>query len=198
MGAAGFLRQSATTGKLQIVPLLRPFLPFSTSRILLTASSRGAIETAPNVEVASSLQGNLGALLMAGGRVQEALGTIEESLDAATAAGHDRTDNFAGILFIRTHDHRPRDHAYPVQLDGWFGAGAMFNKGKALGMLGREAEAQATYRQAMKVAKGVSPSTWTKCCASLKKVTDDELDEIDAAATFLTYGTGIRLSLLHN
>ena len=72
----------------------------------------------------------------------------------------------------------------------------MFNKGKALGMLGREAEAQATYRQAMKVARGVSPSTWTKCCASLKKVTDDDLDEMDAAATFLTYGTGIQLSLL--
>lgn len=57
-------------------------------------------------------------------------------------------------------------------------------------MMGREEEAQAAYREAMAAAKGVSPSAWTKSCAALKRATPDELKDMQAAAIFLTFGTG--------
>lgn len=57
-------------------------------------------------------------------------------------------------------------------------------------MLGQEQAAEDAYRLAMQQSKGLAPATWSKACASVKNLTTEELKEMEAAATFLTYGRG--------
>ena len=70
--------------------------------------------------------------------------------------------------------------------------GALYNKGKALGMLGRESKAQNVYQEAIDAARGTTASTWTKACASLKSFTQEQIDDMEAAAKYLTNAAGER------
>lgn len=58
---------------------------------------RGAIRASPNELAASTLMGNLGALLMSGGRMQEALEQLDESISLGTSLGDMSLANVAGI-----------------------------------------------------------------------------------------------------
>ncbi len=69
--------------------------------------------------------------------------------------------------------------------------GAIFNKGKALGMLGRGEEAQAAYAEAIEASRGVSASTYTKALAALKSHTPELLVEMEAAARYLAWAAGL-------
>ena len=62
------------------------------------------------------------------------------------------------------------------------GAGNLFNKGKALGMLGRSADAEATFLQAIEAARGASLATYAKSFASLRNFTAAQMREMQQAA----------------
>jgi hypothetical protein len=64
---------------------------------LTTIAYRVAIKTSPNKLVASTLMGNLGALLMSGGRMQEALEQLDESISLGSSLGDMSLANVAGM-----------------------------------------------------------------------------------------------------
>lgn len=55
-------------------------------------------------------------------------------------------------------------------------AGALFNRGKALDMLGRAAEAQAAYAEAARKANGISAAkgSYAKAFAALKQLSEEQ------------------------
>ena len=68
--------------------------------------------------------------------------------------------------------------------------GAYFNRGKILGMLGREEEAQAAYMEAADVADGVAPGSYAKALASLKEFEDSQVEAMEEAVQFLKLTAG--------
>ena len=58
---------------------------------------RAAIRLAPNKLVASTLRGNLGALLMSGDRMQEALEHLDKCIAEASTLGEQAAANAAGL-----------------------------------------------------------------------------------------------------
>ena len=69
-------------------------------------------------------------------------------------------------------------------------AGSYFNRGKILGMLGREEEAQEAYQEAAQQAAGVSPGSFAKSHASMKAFDSDTLATMEEAVRFLQQGQG--------
>ncbi len=53
-------------------------------------------------------------------------------------------------------------------------AGAYFNRGKALDMLGRHQEAQAAYADAADAAKRVAPGSYAKACAAQTALSEEQ------------------------
>jgi len=60
-------------------------------------SCRAAIKASPNQFVASTLTGNLGALLMSGGRMQEALDQLDDCIAVSATLGEQAASSVAGI-----------------------------------------------------------------------------------------------------
>lgn len=71
-------------------------------------------------------------------------------------------------------------------------AGAYFNRGKILGMLGREGEAQEAYREAALMTEGAAPGSYVKALASLKTFDDALTARMEEAARFLKLAQGAR------
>lgn len=69
-------------------------------------------------------------------------------------------------------------------------AGAYFNRGKILGMLGREEEAQAAYAEAAEAAHGVAPGSYAKALASLKQFDSAQIAAMEEAVRFLKLNAG--------
>ncbi|KAK9809069.1 hypothetical protein WJX72_008857 [[Myrmecia] bisecta] len=127
------------------------------------ASYRAALANVPTEELKAGILGNLGALLMGAGRLDDCLAATEQSLQA-----------------FRAH-HLEQSPLY---------AGALFNKGKALGMLGKAEQAQQAYLDAIQAARGATPDTFAKAYASLKTFTEDQLSDLENAVAFLALATG--------
>ena len=69
-------------------------------------------------------------------------------------------------------------------------AGSYFNRGKILGMLGREEEAQEAYREAALVSEGVAAGSFAKALASLKAYDEDLVAKMEEAVRFLQLERG--------
>ena len=82
-----------------------------------------------------------------------------------------------------------------LRLHGCMHAGAYFNRGKILGMLGREGEAQEAYREAALMADGAAPGSYVKALASLKTFDDALTAHMEEAARFLKLAQGARCIL---
>nr|QIG37616.1 sulfotransferase-like protein [Pseudococcomyxa simplex] len=120
---------------------------------------RKAVEAAPDKRVVAGLMGNLGALMMgAHGSLERALEYTENSIQAGLESSMKNSEVVAG---------------------------AYFNRGKILGMLGREEEAQAAYMEAADVADGVAPGSYAKALASLKEFEDSQVEAMEEAVQFL-------------
>ncbi len=74
--------------------------------------------------------------------------------------------------------------------------GAYFNRGKILGMLGREKEAQVAYAEAADVAYGVAPGSYAKALASLKEFDDAQVESMEEAVRFLRLSAGNSFTML--
>ena len=70
-------------------------------------------------------------------------------------------------------------------------AGSYFNRGKILGMLGMEEEAQEAYREAVQQAAGVAPGSFAKALASLKTFDDEVISAMEEAVRFLHLSKGM-------
>ena len=79
-----------------------------------------------------------------------------------------------------------------ASLHGCMHAGAYFNRGKILGMLGREGEAQEAYREAALMAEGAAPGSYVKALASLKTFDSALTARMEEAARFLKLAQGAR------
>lgn len=79
-----------------------------------------------------------------------------------------------------------------LSMHGCMHAGAYFNRGKILGMLGREGEAQEAYREAALMADGAAPGSYVKALASLKTFDDTLTAHMEEAARFLKLAQGVR------
>ncbi|KAK9867531.1 hypothetical protein WJX84_002555 [Apatococcus fuscideae] len=123
---------------------------------------RDAIATAPTEAAARALQGNLGALLLASGDAEEALNLLEDPAQPGQGG-----DEFASMY-----------------------AGAAFNKGKALGVLGRADEADAAFLQALEVSRQVAVSSYARSFAALRQQTDESAKELTSAIQYLKHVTG--------
>lgn len=119
---------------------------------------RAAVKSAPSPAAAAAVLSNLGALLLSSGRLQDSLKVIDDCVQLSKQAGYVKTP---------------------------FYAGSIFNKGKALGMLGNAEEAAATYQLAIEAARGVSAGTFTKAYASLKKFTQEQVADMESALRYL-------------
>ncbi|CAK0736461.1 hypothetical protein CVIRNUC_000749 [Coccomyxa viridis] len=109
--------------------------------------------------VRAGLYGNIGALLMgAAGRMEDALEYTEKSIEAG------------------------REINIP---DSTLTAGSYFNRGKILGMLGREEDAQEAYKEAALVSEGVAAGSFAKALASLKAYDEDLVAKMEEAVRFL-------------
>lgn len=98
----------------------------------------------------------------------------------------------------RTPKHQRRRYiatlaAAHVLRSNWIHAGAYFNRGKILGMMGREEEAQAAYEEAVEAAQGVSPGSYFKALASLKQFDAGQVEVMEDAARFLRSLSGAQL-----
>ena len=69
-------------------------------------------------------------------------------------------------------------------------AGAYFNRGKILGMLGRDEEAQQAYKEAASNAEGVSPGSFVKALASMRDFDDGLIAQMEEAVQFLQLSKG--------
>jgi len=76
-----------------------------------------------------------------------------------------------------------------LTLHAWT-AGAYFNRGKILGMLGREEEAQVAYKETVEQAAGINPGSFVKALASLKTFDDSTMATMEEAVRFLQLGQG--------
>ncbi|BDA44128.1 probable protein-tyrosine sulfotransferase 1 at C-terminar half [Coccomyxa sp. Obi] len=120
---------------------------------------RKAAEAAPDRRVVAGIMANLGALMMgAPGALDRALEYTETAIQAGVEANM-RDSDIVG--------------------------GAYFNRGKILGMLGREEEAQAAYAEAAEVALGVAPGSYAKALASLKQFDSAQIGAMEEAVRFL-------------
>ena len=63
--------------------------------------------------------------------------------------------------------------------------GAVFNKGKALGMLGRGADAANVFLDAIESSRKIAPGTFTKAYASLHNFTAAHVADMEAAMQYL-------------
>ena len=64
-------------------------------------------------------------------------------------------------------------------------AGFLFNKGKALSMLGKLEAADSTYQQALDAARGVDPSSYAKAAAAKERLPSDLVRELQCAVEYL-------------
>ncbi|CAL8470109.1 g9651 [Coccomyxa elongata] len=120
---------------------------------------RKAAEVAPDRRVVAGIMANLGALMMgAPGALDRALEYTETAIRAGVEANM-RDSDIVG--------------------------GAYFNRGKILGMLGREEEAQMAYAEAAEVAHGVAPGSYAKALASLKQFDSAQIGAMEEAVRFL-------------
>ena len=76
-----------------------------------------------------------------------------------------------------------------LTLHAW-SAGAYFNRGKILGMLGREEDAQVAYKETVEQAAGINPGSFVKALASLKTFDDSTMATMEEAVRFLQLGQG--------
>jgi tetratricopeptide (TPR) repeat protein len=98
---------------------------------------------------AFAIKGNLGALLMHAGKVEEALEILDEALGTATK--HGVTQSSLGHL--------------------------SFNKGKVLGILGRLKEADQVYEQTAVNCLGHSLNSYSKSLAAMTKIPEELLPQ---------------------
>lgn len=63
--------------------------------------------------------------------------------------------------------------------------GTLFNKGKAVSMMGKAKEGQEVYREAWGIADGPAASVWLKICAALKQTSDSELAIMEDRASLV-------------
>lgn len=166
---------------------------------------RAAVKSAPSPAAAAAVLSNLGALLLSSGRLQDSLKVIDDCVQLSKQAGYVKTPFYAGGALLQHFEmHACRKTcrlamspalavqlatAEPAQLcyDMRSGlcTGSIFNKGKALGMLGNAEEAAATYQLAIEAARGVSAGTFTKAYASLKKFTQEQVADMESALRYL-------------
>ncbi|KAK9821781.1 hypothetical protein WJX81_002302 [Elliptochloris bilobata] len=122
---------------------------------------RLAIRHAPNPAMEAGVTGNLGALLLGvAGRVEDGLRFIERCIE-----------RFAEARIV----------ANPLY------AGALFNRGKALDMLGRAGEAQDAYAEAARAARGISAAqgSYAKAFAAQKQLSKEQVAELEDATRYL-------------
>ncbi|KAK9786997.1 hypothetical protein WJX73_008830 [Symbiochloris irregularis] len=124
---------------------------------------RDAVDATSSPAAAAAVLSNLAALLLSAGRLNECLSVIDDCLKISTGAHLQQTVFFAG---------------------------ALFNRGKALGQLGRPEAATAAFEAAIAASRRVSPGTFTKAYASLSKFSDAHIAEMDAAAQYLQLQEG--------
>lgn len=70
-------------------------------------------------------------------------------------------------------------------------AGSFFNRGKILGMLGREEAAQEAYAGAVEAAYGVAPGSYAKALTSLREYGPADVAAMEDAALYLQLSGGV-------
>ena len=111
----------------------------------LSGFCRAALDLMGDSPKAYAIKGNLGALLMHAGKVEEALSVLDEGLDAATKLGV--ASSSLGHI--------------------------SFNKGKVLGVLGRLEEADRVYEETAVACLGHSLNSYSKSLAAMSKIPED-------------------------
>ena len=69
-------------------------------------------------------------------------------------------------------------------------AGSYFNRGKILGMLGRDAAAQEAYREAAQAAQGVAAGSFSKSLTALQEYGSGEVAALEDALLYLRLSAG--------
>ena len=77
-------------------------------------------------------------------------------------------------------------------------AGSYFNRGKILGMLGRDSLAEAAYQEAARAAHGVAPGSYSKSLTALKEYGPNEVAALEDALLYLNLSAGATFSHLHS
>jgi len=134
-------------------------MPDGGSRVLeaVTAYSK-ALQLGLPDEVSVTLYGNLGALLMGAGHSHKAIDAFDTGLKL-------RED--AGLPLAQS-------------------AGLLYNRGKALGYLGKEKASRESYLRAVECAEGSDPHIYVLAAVSLKSANDTILRGMENAARFLS------------
>ncbi|KAI3431774.1 hypothetical protein D9Q98_010530 [Chlorella vulgaris] len=122
------------------------------------AAYRRAAQLAASPAARAYVNSNLGALLLAGGRVGEAADAMHETLALARQLDMQRSDLYVGTLF---------------------------NLAKAEQQLGRQEASQALMGQVLELADGVAGGTYLKAWAALKAPSPAQLKEMAACARYL-------------
>ena len=81
-------------------------------------------------------------------------------------------------------------HADCVMAEPGACAGSYFNRGKILGMLGREAAAEEAYHEAVRASEGVSPGSFSKSLAALREYGAAEVASLEDALLYLRLSAG--------
>eukprot|EP01025_Chloroclados_australasicus_P038828 TRINITY_DN4009_c0_g1_i3.p1 TRINITY_DN4009_c0_g1~~TRINITY_DN4009_c0_g1_i3.p1 ORF type:complete len:435 (+),score=58.70 TRINITY_DN4009_c0_g1_i3:43-1305(+) len=115
------------------------------------AAYKKAVALTDRTDMHCLAYGNLGVLQMSSGRGDDALESYELALDAVA---RDQTANCGS------------------------GAGTIYNRGKALTMLGRMQEAQKSHEEAVNAARSTDASVYSKAFASLKNFSENLEEEL--------------------
>eukprot|EP00803_Ostreobium_quekettii_P003862 evm.model.scf_167.2 EVM.evm.TU.scf_167.2 scf_167:27778-36670(-) len=111
--------------------------------------------------------GNMGALLMSSGRIEEAIKCIDEAVRVS----------------LKANPTSERKDLSSV-------AGLIFNKGKALSMIGQLEASESTFAQALDAARGFDTAVYAKAAAAMQRVPPQQLWELQCAADYLRRGLG--------
>ncbi|KAI7842753.1 hypothetical protein COHA_003502, partial [Chlorella ohadii] len=122
------------------------------------AAYRRAAELAPQLEARAAVLSNLAALLLAGGRVDEAGQVMNSTLELARELGMEHSELYVGTLF---------------------------NLAKAEQQLGRREAAQALLRDVLQRSKGIAGASYTKAWAALKQFSPEERRELQEGIRYL-------------
>lgn len=147
-----FTPSAPTLAQLQALHRLNDLAPDGGSRIPEAEAAYRAAMRLADPSAASALvivQGNLGVLLLSGGRMEDALTELTGALAAAERLGLPKKDM----------------------------CGMMFNRGKTLAAAGRLEEAEAAYLEAARAAYGSDLPTYGKSLAALEALPADAMKE---------------------